>query len=142
MCLIATNFHGSMQCSCFDDIDVMINFIVVCNGYLCVTLQAFNYLWPPAPWMRSDDFLTTAESICVCEVCVQGKGCFPVAAHWLDKSVCYEVLTFVLDVMQCSVTFHSQTLLLSPGFLTASHTSHKHALEDHHFQLQLHPAGQ
>jgi len=36
ICLIATKFHGSMQRSCFDDIDVT---IVVCNGYLCVTLQ-------------------------------------------------------------------------------------------------------
>ena len=118
MCLIATKFH---QRSCFDDIDVTINFIVVCNGYLCVTLQAFNYLWPPAHWMRSDDFLTTAESICVCEVCVQGKGCFPVAAHWLDKSVCYEALTFVLDVMQCSVTLHSQTLTWCCKYQTYCH---------------------
>ena len=32
--------------------------------------------------------------------------------------------------------------VLSSDFLTVSCTSHKRALEDHHFQLQLHPAGQ
>ena len=72
----------------------MLRFIVVCNGYLCVTLRAFDYLQPPAPWMQNDYFQTTAESIC--GVHVRRKGRFSAAARWFDKSLCYALLPFGL----------------------------------------------
>ena len=48
----------------------------------------------------SNDFQTTAKSIC--EVHVRGKGRFPIS---FGKSLCYEVLPFMVDVMQTLTSF-------------------------------------
>ena len=68
----------------------------------------FDYLQPPAPWIQSDDSQTAAES--VCEVHVQGKDVFLWLPARFGKSLYYEVLPFVFDVMQCSATLHSRTM--------------------------------
>ena len=58
---------------CHDDVDVMISLLFY-NGYLCLTLWAFHYLRPPAPWIQNNDSQTTAEN--VCEVRVRGIDVF------------------------------------------------------------------
>ena len=64
-------------------------------------------MWPPAPWIRSDDFQTTPESIC--EYVYVGKDIFLLLPTGFGRSLCYEVPPFVFDVMQCSLTLHSLT---------------------------------
>ena len=88
----------SVQHSCYDDIDVLTSLFIVWN---------IDYLWPPAPWIRSDDFQTTPES--VCEYVYVGKDIFLLLPTGFGRSLCYEVPPFVFDVMQCSLTLHSLT---------------------------------
>ena len=64
--LSLAKFHGSRIPPYNIHVIMTLTLFVVCNGYSC---RAFNYLRPPVPWMQSDDFQTTAES--VCEVCVR-----------------------------------------------------------------------
>jgi len=104
-------------------------------------------LLDPVPWMRSDDFQTIAES--VCEVCVRGKGRFPVAARWFWQvtNVLSDYTTKIYPSCSCDAVLRNSPQcdcrsspcppLLSPGFLTVSRTSCKHALEDHRFRFTV-----
>jgi len=100
----AMKFHGSWMLLCNIYVMMMSTLWFHCflQGYSCVTLWAFHYLQPPAPWMQSNDFQTTAES--VCEICIRGKGHSPGADHWFWRvNMLRSSIPFMFDVMQCSV---------------------------------------
>ena len=137
LCLVATKFHGS--------------WISACNIHVMMTLTLWlhccwniDYLWPPAPWMQSDDFQTTPESVFEVRVC--GKGHFPVAAHWFWQITMLwsSTLRVLCDAVLCNSPQPDCGSSPSPPLLspTVSRTLHECAMADHHFQLQLHPASQ